>query len=58
MKVEQKIINKLEEEGPLNHDELADEIGLEWDELQEQIRKLRTDGIITITIDRKYELEE
>lgn len=52
-----RVIRLLAQKGPMTHDELAQELGFEWDETQEIIRELRNDGLVSITLDRRYEAE-
>lgn len=47
----------LSDEGPLTHDELSSRTGLEWYEAQEVIRDLRNQGSVSITLDRRYQVE-
>jgi len=51
------VLGKLADEGPMSHEQLADELGFEWDHMQQIIRQLRKDGLVSITIDRRYEAE-
>jgi len=40
----------------MDHEELSQEAGFEWDKTQQIIRDLRRDGLISITLDREYEI--
>lgn len=48
------VLVELENDGPLSHDELCDRVGVDWDEFQSSIRRLRTNNKVSITIDRRY----
>lgn len=50
-----RVLEKLAEEGPMSHDELTKELGYDWDQMQQLIRHLRKQGLVEITIDRRYE---
>lgn len=52
-----QVLEVLREEGPLSHEELADELDYSWDHVQKIIRELRTEGLVTITLDRRYEFK-
>lgn len=56
--IDREVKDALIEDGPLTHDELCDRVGLEWDELQQSIRRLRSDGDVVNTIDRQYSATE
>lgn len=50
------VVNKLEEEGKMRHDNLRESLGMEQEKLQKCIRTLRYRDDVAITIDRKYEV--
>lgn len=51
-----QVVKQLDEEGPLSHDELCECLDVEWDELQQSIRRLRSGNKVAIRPDRRYEL--
>lgn len=50
-----RILRMLDQRGPMTHEELAKEMGYDWDKLQRIIRELRKEDLVAITIDRRYE---
>lgn len=42
------------EDGSKTHEELCDELDMDWDDLQPIIQRLRNDGRIVNTVDREY----
>ena len=55
--VQRKVLQILSSEGPMSHEQLAQELGYDWDEMQKIIREMRNQDLVTITIDRRYEAE-
>jgi transcription initiation factor IIE alpha subunit len=55
--VKRRVLQILSTEGPLTHEQLAQELGYNWDEMQQVIREMRNQDLVTITIDRRYEAE-
>ena len=53
-----RVLSILDEEGPISHEELAQNLGYDWIETQEVIRELRTNDMVSLTLDRRYELKE
>ncbi len=53
-----RVLENLASEGPLTHEQLANTMDHDWDEVQKAIRELRNEGLVTITLDRRYEAEE
>lgn len=51
------VFETLDKNGPMSHEQLANEIGSDWDEIQKSIRKLRSEGVVSITLDRRYDVE-
>jgi transcription initiation factor IIE alpha subunit len=51
------VFETLAKNGPMSHEQLVNETGTDWDEIQKVIRKLRTKGIVSITLDRRYDVE-
>jgi len=51
-----RILSMIRDDGPMDHEELSQEAGFEWDKTQQIIRDLRRDGLISITLDREYEI--
>lgn len=54
--VQRKVLQILSREGPMSHEQLAQELGYDWDEMQKIIREMRNQDLVTITIDRRYRL--
>jgi len=52
--IDRAVLSELEEDGPIGHSELCDRIGIQWDDLQESIRRLRNDDKVVLTMDRRY----
>lgn len=55
-RVQREALRILSSDGPMAHDRLAHELGCNWDELQKVIRVLRNEGKVSLTIDRRYAL--
>lgn len=52
---ELEVLDELETTGrPLGHEELANRLDIQWNELRRRIQALRRKGKVIITIDRRY----
>jgi len=52
-----KLLRVLNTSGPMSHEELSREVEHDWDDVQQMIRDLRKEGLVTITLDRRYEAD-
>ena len=52
--VDRDVLDALESDGPLSHDDLCERLSLHWGDLQNSIRRLRTKNKVVLTIDRRY----
>lgn len=55
---QRKAVSILKEKGPINHEDLSEEIGYDWKKTQKIIRQLRNEDLVSITLDRRYRAEE
>lgn len=55
-KTERSVIQVLSEHGAVSHEQLCEEIGVEWDDMSMIIRSLRQKEKVQNRIDRLYEL--
>jgi len=54
---QRKVLQILSKQGPMSHEQLANELGCNWNEMQKIIRKLRNQDLVRITLDRRYEAD-
>lgn len=50
-----EVLRVIEQQGPVSHERICNEVNIEWYDLQSRIKQLRGEGLVVITVDRKYD---